>query len=75
MLACTLHGMAKNSTLYEVVEAQLNQQGISFSVLVTDLLDEGQSYEDVTFKLRELTAVPLSSRTVRRWMERQEAVA
>lgn len=67
--------MTKNSTLYAVVEAQLNQQGTSFTVLVPDLLDEGKSYEDVTYELRSRTSVPLSSRTVRRWMERQGAAA
>jgi transposase-like protein len=65
--------MAKNSTLYEVVESILENQGTSFSVFVPDLLDEGLSYEDVTYRLRERTNVQLSSRTIRRWVEKQAA--
>lgn len=64
--------MAIRSTVYQVVETQLNEQGTSVEVLVPDLLDSGHSYEQVTDVLRERTHVPLSSRTVRRWVEKLE---
>ena len=62
--------MAARSTLYEVVEAQLNNQGTSFAVLVPDLLDEGKSYQDVTYEIRDRTAVPIHEATVRRWVKK-----
>jgi len=62
--------MNTRSTLYGVVEALLNEQGTSFDVLAPDMLEDGNSYEDITYAIRERTSVPISSRTVRRWAER-----
>lgn len=63
-----MHRMTSRSTLYGVVEAILVNQGTSFSVLIPDLLDEGKSFDEATEVLRERTGVPMSSRTVRRWV-------
>lgn len=67
--------MAPRSTLYEVVEAQLNDQGTSFEVLVPDLLEEGKSFQDITFEIRTRTSVPIHEATVRRWLKKIEAAA
>ena len=67
--------MASRSTVYRMVEAQLNEQGTSFEVLVPDLLDEGTSYQDITFLIRERTSVPIHEATVRRWVKKLEAAA
>jgi len=57
------------STLYRVADDLLGDQGTSLEVLILDGIDEGKSYDDLTFEIRERTKVPVSSRTVRRWAE------
>lgn len=61
--------MQPRSTLFAVVEAHLNDQGTSFGVLVPDLLDEGMSFHDVTYEIRQRTNVPIHEATVRRWLK------
>lgn len=68
-----MHRMTARSTLYGVVESILESKGTSFTVLVPDLLDEGKGYEEITEQLRDMTGVPVSSRTVRRWTEKAAA--
>jgi hypothetical protein len=67
--------MTTNSTPYKMVESALENQGTSLTILLPDLLDEGQSFDDITLALHERTGVPISSRTVRRWAKRVRKAA
>lgn len=59
---------ARRSTLQRIAEAQLQEKGTSLEVFLLDGRDEGKSYQDLAFELRELTKVPVHPRTVERWV-------
>lgn len=63
-----------SSTLRKVVEAILSDKGTEFEVFARDAIDEGASIEEITFRLRDVTNVPVSSATVRRWLSAGEEV-
>jgi len=65
-----MHAMTERSTLYKMVESALENQGTSLTALLLGLLDDGESFDDITGLIRDRTGVPVSSRTVRRWAER-----
>lgn len=57
------------STLRKVVDASLAERDIDFAGFARDALEHGMSIEDLTFKVRDMTSVPVSSATVRRWVQ------
>lgn len=63
------------STVRKVVDSILADKGTEFEVFARDAIDEGASIEDVTFRIRDLTNVPLSSATVRRWLAASDEVS
>lgn len=63
---------SRRTTLRKLVDARLTAEKTSLVAFVESGIEAGNSYEDLTFELRQKTGIPISSRTLRRWIENSQ---